>query len=477
VDEEILLVRFEGGGAGSDELAWGQASFWYCMRDTGQSATMGGVAPVPAGTTVGELAELLGYLLSRHQSLRTRLEFGPDGQVRQVCSASGEVPLRVVEAGQDDPAPLADRICQEFAERNFDYRTEWPLRMAVITQHGLATHVVAMYLHLALDAGGLAALLADLADRDRPTSTTARPITALTPLQQARRQRSAAARRQSAAALRHLEQVMRGVRPAWFGAPRVGGEATFRMIRYRSPATALAIGRIATHQGVDAASAMLAMFAVGMARYTGDNPVAAMLMVSNRFRPGFADSVSSVVQISPYLIDVAGISLAEAVTRAGRSLLHTYKNAYFDPGEQEKLVFRLSRELGRHHDFCCFYNDRGQDLGPAAGATAATDEQLRHALARGSWAWEHQADMSTRKLFVSVDSMPDAVELVMSADSRYFAADDLPALAATVEAAAVQAAVEPSASAWPQSHIEVGGELRAVVCNPRSVLMPPHYQS
>jgi hypothetical protein len=39
----------------------------------------------------------------------------------------------------------------------------------------------------------------------------------------------------------------------------------------------------------------------------------ALLLVNNRFRRRLADSVSAVVQVSPFLLDVGDITLREAV--------------------------------------------------------------------------------------------------------------------------------------------------------------------
>ncbi len=105
--------------------------------------------------------------MSRHQSLRTRLRFGLDGQTRQVVHASGEITLEVVDAGDGDPGETAAAVAAGYKTRNFDYEHEWPLRMAVITHRGTATHVAEMICHLALDAFGLAALHDDFDRHDR----------------------------------------------------------------------------------------------------------------------------------------------------------------------------------------------------------------------------------------------------------------------------------------------------------------------
>src|SRR5687768_1360350 len=99
-----VMVRFEGDGAGVDELAWGQWEIWSAMQRQDSWLPVGGCLPLPAGTTVDDMVEELRWHLTRHPSMRTRLRFGPDGEVRQVVASSGEVPLEIVDAADDDPA-------------------------------------------------------------------------------------------------------------------------------------------------------------------------------------------------------------------------------------------------------------------------------------------------------------------------------------------------------------------------------------
>lgn len=441
-----ILVPFEGEGSGVEELTWGQIGFWQGMHDTGQSATMGGVTPLPPGMTIEGLADGLRYSVGRHQSMRTRLRFDEQGHPTQVCSASGEVPLEIVDVPEgEDPSEVAESVRMRYEERNFDYENEWPIRMAAIRSGGVPTHAVAVYLHLAIDAAGLTALIADLGARDPVTGAAPGPVTATQPLEQARQQRKPAALRQNAASLRHLEHVFRTVTADRFGEPRYDDDPGFRMIRYRSPATALAVPVIARRENANTSSVLLACFAVGLARFTGNSPVMAMLMVNNRFRPGFADSISPLVQISPYMIDVADVSLAEAVARARGSVLNTYKNAYYDPYQQDEVIERVERERGESVDFSCFYNDRRQgDRGTPEGPLA-TEREIRDALPLGDHQWEYEPDMSTRKLYMNVDDPPGAIDFVMSVDNRYFSAADAVTVVSGMEAAAVETALDPGA--------------------------------
>src|SRR5882757_5401888 len=192
---ERILVPFHGDGEGVGELTWAQIGLWEGMVVAGQSVTMAGSAPVPPGATVEQLADLLGFMVSRHQALRTRLRFRDAGTPLQVCVTSGEVPLEIVDT-DGDPVDAAKAVEARYRGVDFDYETEFPIRMAVIRRDGAPAYMVAVYLHTVLDAGGLTALLNDMFARD-PVTGEAAPVTAIQPLEQARRQRSGSGRRQS----------------------------------------------------------------------------------------------------------------------------------------------------------------------------------------------------------------------------------------------------------------------------------------
>jgi hypothetical protein len=339
-----LMVSFAGDGAGEGPLTWAQSDHWRGIVRSGQAATLSGAYPMPPGTTVAEVAGMLRFIMSRHQALRTRLRVAGD-QARQVCAASGEIPLLLLDAGPEDPAAVAERLRDRLSSRPFDYQQDWPVRMAAVTAAGAVSHFVLSYLHLAVDTGGLLALQADLDARDPVTGAPAGPVQAIQPLELARRLASPAGQRQSAASLRHLEQALRTVQPALLGAPRPG-PPVYRAVRYRSPATALALRRIADEQRVPAPSALLALFAVSLARYLGTDSVWTMVLVNNRFRPGLADSVSQLVQSSPFQLELAGTSLATALAAAQQGLLSTYKTAYYDSYRQDEVIERVERERG-----------------------------------------------------------------------------------------------------------------------------------
>lgn len=446
---ERIVVPFAGDGAGEAELTWGQIGLWQSIEASGMSKTVFHVDEVAQGTTVADVADRLRFVMGRHQALRTRLVLRPDGPPRQRCSAEGETVLHVVDAGAADPAEVAEAVSQRWQHEPFAYETEWPVRMAAVVRgegaDRVVTHVVTVVLHTSIDAYGLSALAADVAARDPETGDATGPVTALQPLDQAARQASPAGRRQNAASLRYLERVLRAIDASRFGEPRHGGERRIDMIHYRSPAIRLAIDAVAARERIDDSPVLLASFAVGLARFTGVNPVLAMLMVGNRFRPGLADSVSALIQLSPYLIDVADTTMGDAVSRAASSAINAYKNAYYDPFEQDEVIERVERERGEELDLSCFYNDRRQQARGHLGEDPPTAAEIRAALAHSSVSWEPEISMPRRKIYFNVDDPPGAIDLVMSVDTRYFDRSDMAAIVRGVEEAAVQAALEPDA--------------------------------
>jgi Condensation domain len=441
-----LLVDFRGEGAGAGDLSWGQKGMWQTIEREGQSVTMSGITPLAPGTTLQDLVQVLRFSVSRHQSLRTRLCFGPQATVQQVVSESGVIALNVVDAAGDaDPYEVALAVQHDYQNRDFDYVNEWPLRMAVIRSGAVLSHAVVVYLHLSIDAMGLQALLADLARMDPTTGTAITPVTAMQPLEQARWQHSAAAQRQCEASLRHLEQVLRTVAIHRLPGPLTDGEPNYLNLSFRSPATRLAVRLIADRLRIDTSPILLGLFGIAVARLTGSNPFVTMLTVSNRFRPGLADSVSVVAQLSPCMLELADVSLDEALRRARRATVSAYKYAYYDPAQRLALIEQVGRDRGEKVDLSCFFNDRrtNRDL----GAAVPSPQDVLAAVGLGEHRWQTEVEeVIPEKLYLSVDDVDDAVVFILSADDRYLPAAQMQALLSGIEAVAVQAALDPAAS-------------------------------
>jgi hypothetical protein len=441
-----VIVRFEGDGSGVAQLSWGQEEIWSVIREKGDSLPMGGVRTLPPGQTVADVVTGLSYIMSRHQSLRTRLDFDPDGQTRQVVHASGEISLEVVDAGEDDPGMVAAAVAAEYKARQFDLEHEWPLRMAVITHRGAATHIAEMICHLALDAFGLAALHDDLDHRDDRTG----PVTAIQPMEQARKQRGPGGRRANEASLRYFERLAASVPDRQFSPSTDPRQPRFWQVTLESPAGYRAVTMLAAQHGLSTSPVLLAAFAVALSRLTSNQRVALHLVVSNRFRPGFAGSVSPVAQSCLGVIEVAGAPFEEVIRRAWQSALGAYKHAYFDPAAKSEACERLAAERGADLDWNVFFNDRRVLSRELADATSDDGDDapggpapLRDELTRTTLTWGERNDMPEQKVFLNIcdTDTPGTLCVELWADTHFVCPADMARLLRDIESVLVGAAL------------------------------------
>lgn len=425
-----IVVPFHGAGSGVEELTWGQREIWTAMVTQRSWLPIFFIEELTPGTTVEDVAAQLRRHMERYDSMRTRLEFGPDGEPRQVVADAGEIVLEVVEAGDADPARVALDVQERYRTGEHDFVRDWPARTAVVLRHGTPTHLVSVYCHLVMDAHARAAMLRGPAGTDE----------ALRPVALARWEQGDAARKLSAASMAYWEKHLRAI-PARRFAP----SADPRTPRYweavfRSRALHLALQVIAPRAATGTAP-LLAVFAVALARVTGSNPVVAQVVVSNRFHAHLADVFAPVNQTGLWVLDVADTTVTEALGAARRRAMSTYKHAYYDPRERADLIARLSRERGEELDLTCFFNDRRMSPATDDVPTAA---DVKAALGTSTFTWRTRTDQPSERLFIHVEDAPDAVLLTAWTDTHYLAPGDLEAVLHEMEAVAVAAALDPA---------------------------------
>jgi Condensation domain len=440
---ERVTVDFAGDGAGVDEMSWGMWEIWHAMEAQRTALPHGGWAPLAEGTGLADVAGELRYLMSRFPSTRTRLRFDAAGRPTQELFASGRIDLEVYDAGDGDPAEVAAAVERNYRGTEFDYAGAWPVRMAVVRQHGRLTHQVVITSHLVSDGEGGSIMLRELKARETA------PVTGMQQLEQARWQRSPEGQRQNDRALRHWEGILRAV-----PARQLPGPTDPRSPRYWdgtlcSPALTAALPVIAARTGAGLPTVRLALFAVALSRVTGINPVVVRPVVNNRFRPGLADVVCMVAQAGVCALDVKDATVDQAVERALRGTMSAYKYAYFHPEGLRELIARVSRERGEDVTVGCFVNDRSTYLPPrddrvptAAEEPAAT---LRAARGATTFRWTARQDTPADRLFVSVVDGPDGPRFEIRIDTHFISPADTEALAHGMEQAAVEAALTPAA--------------------------------
>jgi hypothetical protein len=432
---ERVPVAFVGVGAGVGELTWGQMEIWLAMIRQEQWLWLGGRKPLPAGTTVADVADELRYLMTRFPSMRTRLRFDGGGRPTQELFSSGEIALEIFESdpADDDAEQLAAAVEAQYQTAARDYADEWPVRMAVIRRHGTLTHLVAIMCHLATDGAGGQVMLREVAARETA------PVTGLQQLEQAGWQRSPAGQLQNLRTVRYWEKVLRSVPPRRFPQSTDRREPRNWTGELCSASLRLAVPAIAERTGADSSPVLLALFAVALGRVTGTNPAVIRPLVHNRFRSSLAGVMCMAAQTGICALDVADITVDEAVARTQRAMLATYKFAYFDPEQLAVMVGRVARDRGPEFGISCYFNDRRSVRLAQRPGTPAALEQARSAT---TFRWAGWKQNPFELLFLHIDDAPEAIRLSMAADTHCFSPADIEALARTMETVAVQAAFD-----------------------------------
>ena len=441
-----VVVQFAGDGSGVAELSWGQQEIWSVLRGKDSSLPMGGARELPPGQTVADVTAGLSFIMSRHQALRTKLRFGPDGQTQQVVHDSGEITLEIVDAGDSDPGEVAAAVAAGYKARIFDYEHEWPLRMAVITHDGNATHVAQIICHIALDAFGLAALYDDFDHRAERTG----PMTAMQPMEQASRQGGPSGRRAHEASMRYLERMVASMPDQQFKASADPRQPRFWQLTLDSPAGYRAANMLAARLGLSTSPILLAAFADALSSVTVSPRVGMHLVVSNRFRPGFANSVSPLMQTCLGVLETDG-PFAEVVRRAWQSALGAYKHAYYDPVGKGKVCERLTAERGAELDWDVVFNDRRVLSRELTGADAAADgmPSLRDELNRSTLTWGDRNDQPQQTVFLDIYDAPDTLRCEVFADTHFVSPADMEGLLRHIETVLVDAALAEDSGAAP----------------------------
>lgn len=447
-----MAVEFSGTEAGSAPLTWGQKAILQDMRDNGDQFTMFGAMPLPEGTTTEDAAAWLSTLTRRHAALRVRLASGPGGSPCQDVAGSGRTGLDIHtvpdDAGEAGVARYADHLLATWPLVPFDFRRDWPLRVAVLRQRGTCRHLVWTLSHLVADGTANVALLRELLDEvaGRPAGDPGHPQI----LDVARSEQEPQLRQLSRRAMRYWESQLSRIPALTFGEPTPsGGRAGQRywQATFRSPAAHLAISAIAKRTGTDVSRATLAVVATAIGRVTGVHPLTINVMVSNRFRPGLAEVFAPVAQNSVVTIDVAGAAIDEVVTQTRGASLTAGMRAYYDPGDLAEVTARSDAERGYPARVTCRFNDQRATLTRPGEEPPGdvTPERVRQRLAETSLAWQRPLDRLHDQVSVIVQNQPDVLSLVLKCDLWCLPGGQAEALLRGIEEVAVAAAFDPAA--------------------------------
>lgn len=466
----MIHVHFAGGSAGIAPLTWGQRAIWpdpAAFDSPHQVLNLPRTLRVPdrADASVAQVATALGRLVERHSSLRTRFLAGP-ATVRQRVSASGTLPVRVrtVAPSQADPdgAHAARNLVAELAAADFDHRQEWPLRVALLQVGTRVRQVALVFSHAVVDFHAVEIVLRDL--RLLLLRGAVPAPAGWQSVEVAAHEQHQEVARSDRAARYWLDQFARFPGEMFPAAAGPVPLPRHRVGRLVSAAVDTAARLIAARYRVSTATVLLAAIAAEVTKRSGLDRCGLVTMSSNRFRPRYDTAVASLNQIGLCHLDLPGRSaaadqpgglchldlppgpdttgpggFAELLTRTWQASLSAYRHAYYDPLAMAQAFAAAGHDLASALAPYCFVNDLRLPHEPGPMPTIGPG-QLLSLTRRSMLSWDAvPARFAWRCRFQVMDA-PDAVALVVTADTAYLPPGDVERLLLGVEATLVAAA-------------------------------------
>ncbi|MFC8918078.1 condensation domain-containing protein [Streptomyces sp. NPDC057116] len=343
-------------------LSLGQLSVWHDIRDLPPSRrhepNNAAVWALPRGTRTEAVGAALHALALRHPSLRTRYDLHDPDEPRQLRpDAEIRATVDLTDTGGDDERPLTDTALA-LAARPFDLGREHGWRARLVTRGAAPSHLVFVKHHIVADAWAQEQLHHELLREISDPGRLGPPPPG--PAELAADQYSPAGLRRQRAALAHWEHVLDAAPPTALPrdaeAPGTAVQGTLTSAGARTAART-----IAAREGVSVAGVVLAAFAGAVARRchpdghgsgTGGERLMVQLMSANRFTARWRDTVTSMNQWVPALIEDTGAPLADLARAAHWSGLAAFRHGTHDV--RAVAALRAARTPGAPEAACAF---------------------------------------------------------------------------------------------------------------------------
>ncbi|RGC66671.1 Linear gramicidin synthase subunit B [Micromonospora sp. MW-13] len=449
-DETLVHAPFRGAGAGTAPLTWAQQVIWRANARHGSNhrfLNLRRTVPLSAraGADTDRASRVLGALVGRHGSLRTRVRT-VDGEPRQETAATGQLPLLVL-AGTGDGAQAARDAADRLGDVAFDHAREWPVRVALVTVDGRVRQVVLVFSHSTVDAHAAEVVLRDLrlillrGQLDTPPGPQSVDV--------ARLQHGADRRRSERAVAYWLREFARlPAEPLPPGGP--GLTPRLRRGVLVSSAVDLAARAIAAHHRVSTSAVLLAGVTALAAARAGRDRCGLFPMAHNRFAARYANAVANLGQIGFGVLDVADRpAFPLLLSRVWQASLNGLRHACYDPAALRRAFADADRDYETAFLPHYYFNDVRLPVGGAVAAPEVTRRDLRAAMARTGFSWTRGLDRASWHLLTHVVDEPGGVGITLTVDTRHVAVDTVEPFLRELEELLVEAAF--AEVSWPSA--------------------------
>ena len=415
-----IPVSFDGGRDRAGSLTQGQANTRRCvLRDNPVHMALRVCWPLPAGTSVMQVADTVRALLLRHESLRTTYPESPE-LCQQVAGAGL---LEIVQYDSDGglkPAALALQIGQLMCAARFDLPTEFPIRVAVVSEDAIPTHIVIVLSHMAADAAALGTIAAEWDEL-----ISGRPLglpSSVQPVDLAGTEHAPAGQRRMASSLRYWERLLLRAPQAAF--PVSGAGETDWMtqpLRIRSRRAAEALGQIKARTGAGPSTIILAAMCALVAHRVAHRSFTVALPSANRYLPGLTDYVGTISQDALMSVDLDDSTFDEVIRHVRTRSFTAYRYSWFDSDALWEIITQACGSRGTTFIRDCVFNDISALALNRLESRFALSPEGYDAATEAELTWLPPEPMPTRLVLWAI-RLDEEVELCLWADRHIFSA-------------------------------------------------------
>jgi hypothetical protein len=391
-------VEFAGERAGEGPLTLGQLNVytWVSRNPDDFYAILCVELPVPAVVSAEDVAEAVGVLIGRHESLRTT--YVPGEQPRQRVAAAGVQLLEVCSLGegpwgpQDRPA-VAEALVQWLRESPDPARR--PVRVAVAIAPGGGDRVIACaagFSHLAVDHGAIEILKREFAGLlGDPARRQAGPP-GHQPLDQAELEATPDGRRRAEAALDHLREQSRRIPRCLYALPGTRQSGESLVVELSSVAAAMAVRRVAARTRTSRSNVVLAAICAVVARRANYRELVLPVLSSNRFERHLVNYVGALAQVPIATVEIGGRSFDELAGHTWTTVMDASRHGRYDTVNRDAMDEHIEHQRGLRFNYGPMFNS----LVPESwsGLTAGVGfqpEEIDVALTRTELRWRPMA--------------------------------------------------------------------------------------
>ncbi|TQM78234.1 condensation domain-containing protein [Saccharothrix saharensis] len=441
ITESSAEVEFHGGRARTGHLTWGQQGTWdgleHWLPEVKPFFFLTRWLPVPLLLELGDVLDVVGELLRRHESLRTHFHVSPSGDVTQEVLGSGVLRVDVHDRPADDPVQFGDIVTtcwQRGTATPFDHARELPIRLSVALHEGIPVLVVFALSHMAADYTGtevlvteMAALFKARADGSPPPS----PRPSLQPVDLASSERSPDGQLLNVEAMRRLRAELERMPPA---TPARAEPASPRFVGADLDSRALPVAvRLAARRCRTTTSVVMLAIATALVRCFCPGPLHRLdVMQSNRVTPELMGSVTTLNQAVRTVVDLRADSFADLLRQAERTMADARARSRYDTRAAREVV----RAWGGVLEPGTQFNDMWSTVPKSRATTTEMDTST------SELTWPATSDAEDMVLYLDTRGTADRMQLVLMADTAVLAREEIGGFLLAFERVAVLLATE-----------------------------------